>query len=110
MQLSNQSTSEVKSLSVKVTIRDAASKLRVTEVPNPNLKAHPGDKGPSRQPDVTVRNEGSIVLLTPQTDAGKEWTDEHIPQAMGFGPALVVEWRYADDIIEGMQRDGLEVV
>ena len=100
-------------MSVKATIRNAPGLPRVRSVPNPNLKAHPGDpgdKGPSRQPDVIVTNEGTIVLLRPETDAAKEWFADHIDRnAMGFGPSLVVEWRYADDIIDGMKRDGLEV-
>lgn len=89
-------------MSIKATIRDAASTPRVRSVPNP--------KGPSRQPDVIVDNQGSIVLLRPETNAAKEWLAEHIHvDAMHFGPSLVVEWRYADDIIDGMKRDGLEV-
>lgn len=60
--------------------------------------------------DFTVRNEGSIFLLTPQTDAAREWADEHLPDdAMTFGPSTVVEHRYIGAIVDGIQGDGLTV-
>lgn len=62
------------------------------------------------QPDVFVRNEGSIFLLTPMTDAAREWIGEHIPEdAQYMGRSLVVEHRYVEDIVAGMQVDGLIV-
>jgi hypothetical protein len=58
--------------------------------------------------DVSVRNEGSIFLFQPHTEAAKDWIAEHIPEdAQYFGTALVVEHRYAGDIAEGMKGDGL---
>jgi len=60
--------------------------------------------------DFTVRNEGSIFLLTPHTDAARAWVEEHLPaDAQTFGPAIVVEHRYIGDIVAGIQADGLEV-
>lgn len=60
--------------------------------------------------DIWVNNQGSIVLLTPVSDAANEWIEDHIPDdAMYFGTALVVEHRYADDVIDGMMGDGLIV-
>jgi hypothetical protein len=61
-------------------------------------------------PDVEVMDEGSVVMLRPLTEAANDWIDENIPDdALWFGGALAVEWRYADAIIDGMQCDGLEV-
>lgn len=62
------------------------------------------------QPDVFVSNEGSIFLLTPMSDKAREWISEHIPEgAMYMGRALVVEHRYVEDIVAGMQGAGLIV-
>lgn len=60
--------------------------------------------------DLFVQNEGSIFLLRPLTDAGREWIAEHIPEdAQMFGDAVVVEHRYINNIVTGAQRDGLTV-
>ena len=60
--------------------------------------------------DLIVRNEGSIFLLRPMTDAGREWVAEHIPEdAMRFGQSIIVEHRYIADIVEGARADGLDV-
>lgn len=60
--------------------------------------------------DIEVNDQGSIVLLTPTSDAGREWIEENLPDdAQWFGMAVVVEHRYADDIIDGMVNDGLDV-
>jgi hypothetical protein len=60
--------------------------------------------------DVTIQNEGTIVLFHLLTPAAEEWVDEHVPEdAPWFGAALVVEHRYAADLGNGMAADGLEV-
>ena len=60
--------------------------------------------------DVVVENHGTIVLFRPQTDAAREWIDEHVQDdAQWFGPALAVEARYARDLAAGMLNDGLHV-
>jgi hypothetical protein len=62
-------------------------------------------------PDVRVENHGSIFLFQPLSSAAREWIDQNIPDDAQFlGTALAVEHRYAHDIAEGMQADGLEVV
>ncbi len=62
------------------------------------------------RPDIKVRNEGTLVLLEPMTDAATEWIDDHVDEPNFYCNALVVESRYARDIIEEMQRHGLVVV
>lgn len=60
--------------------------------------------------DFTVSNEGSIFLLTPLTQAAKDWVEEHLPEdRQSFGGAVVIEHRYISDIVAGIQAYGLEV-
>ena len=43
-------------------------------------------------------------------DDSQEWIDEHIdPDALHFGPSIVIEARYAHDILEGIIAVGLTV-
>lgn len=60
--------------------------------------------------DVTVVNDGTLFLFTPQTDAAREWLQENVQEdAMWFGGALVVEMRYAADLAMGLGSAGLKV-
>lgn len=61
--------------------------------------------------DVRVDADGSLVLFTPLTDAGRAWIDEHTETEpwQWLGPALCVEHRYAADLVHGMRNDGLKV-
>jgi len=61
--------------------------------------------------DVEVKNEGSVVLLIPMSDRGKDWIDENLQLEswQWYGNAAAVEARYADPIVDGMMDDGLEV-
>ena len=68
--------------------------------------------GTSPSPDFTVRNEGSILLLTPHTAPARSWIDEHIGSDNGFQPwypTVVIEPRYFVPILEGICQSGLEV-
>ncbi len=71
------------------------------------LKAGPSQEQP--KPDVKVRNEGSLVLLQPVTETASSWIDANITDAQFYCNALVVESRYAREIIEAMERSGLVV-
>jgi hypothetical protein len=62
--------------------------------------------------DVHVRRDGySMVVLTPATDAGRAWIDEHLHAEswQWLGGSLAIDGRYAEDILDGMLGDGLEV-
>jgi len=60
--------------------------------------------------DITVRNEGSLVLIIPETDAASEWLDEHLSDEVTYWcGALVVEPRYFLDLLCGMESDGLVI-
>lgn len=61
-------------------------------------------------PDVTIANHGSIVLVTPMTKAAKKWIDANVSdESQWFGKSLVVEPRYVENLVEGMQGEGLTV-
>lgn len=69
-------------------------------------------------PDFIVSNHGTIFTLTPCTDEASSWINDHIllnghadeDSVQFFGRALVVEHRYIDDILHGIEQDGLEFV
>jgi hypothetical protein len=61
--------------------------------------------------DVQVDNQGTIVAITPLSDAAREWLNENV-QAESWqwvGDTLGVEPRYAGPLLEGMQAAGLTV-
>ncbi len=63
-------------------------------------------------PDFTIRNEGSIILLHPDTEPAIAWVEDNIGQANGyqpFWPTVLIEARYVRDILDGIQADGLTV-
>jgi hypothetical protein len=63
------------------------------------------------QVDVQVENHGSIFVFQPLTKRGSAWITENVQaeswQWMGGG--LCVEHRYARDLADGMQGDGLRL-
>lgn len=62
--------------------------------------------------DFQLSNQGTISLLIPQTDSAHQWAELNIGQDNGcqlLWPTIVVEHRYIDNIIEGIQSDGLVV-
>jgi hypothetical protein len=62
--------------------------------------------------DVAIQNESSITLLRPLTPAATAWIKHNIGPDNGYQPyypTIVVEWRYVQDILEGMVRDGLRL-
>jgi hypothetical protein len=59
-------------------------------------------------PDISIENHFSLFLLN--TQEGSDWVADNVqPDAHFFGHALVVESRYAHDLVEGMIRSGLVV-
>lgn len=67
----------------------------------------------SSAPDFELDDQGSLILLHPISSVAQEWANEHIGQENGYQPlwpTVVIESRYADDIVTGAQRDGLTVV
>jgi hypothetical protein len=66
--------------------------------------------GPANH-DFVFRNHGSMIGLYPHSHAAQEWVKEHLPDdAPWFGKTVMIERRYADDIIEGILNDGMKVI
>ena len=60
--------------------------------------------------DISVVDYGSICLLFPLSNAARAWVEENLPEdRQYFGPGIVVEPRYIDNIVEGARQDGLRV-
>jgi len=63
-------------------------------------------------PDVQIAYCGSVAMVTPRTPEATQWIDENVPleswQWIG-GCSWACEPRYVDQLIEGMQQDGLKV-
>lgn len=56
---------------------------------------------------VTVEDHGSIMLFRPNDDDARKWLEENVePDAQWFGGALVVEPRYAQDLVSGLEAEG----
>lgn len=62
-------------------------------------------------PDFLFCYHGSICTLSPMTPAAKQWRADHLPDdAMQWGAdGVVIEPRYAADILQGIEADGLTV-
>lgn len=58
--------------------------------------------------DFTVTNEGNIYLLAPLTSDAQAWVAEHIPDdAQRWCGKLVIEHRFIDNVVDGINGDGL---
>lgn len=61
-------------------------------------------------PDFTLRNEGTITLLTPKSEEALAFVESHIdPEAQMFCDAYVIEPRYLPPIVEHARSHGLTV-
>jgi len=61
--------------------------------------------------DFTVENHGTIFLVRPLTAEARAWLDSNVVAEpyQWFGPALAVEHRYIENLVEGMTAEGFEV-
>lgn len=59
--------------------------------------------------DFEIADHGSIMTFKPLTDDAREWVETNLvgDDVQWFGGAVVVEPRYAGDIINGIAADGL---
>jgi hypothetical protein len=62
-------------------------------------------------PDIRVHDQGSIWMFWPISTSAKDWVNENvtIPLDMSLGPHFLVEHRFVDNLIQGMQGAGLTV-
>lgn len=61
--------------------------------------------------DFTVDNQGTLFILRGVSDAAKEWIEKNIQaedyqKFGGCDTCIVVEHRYIQDIINGMEAEG----
>jgi hypothetical protein len=62
------------------------------------------------EPDVTLWRDGSgLVLLRRITQAAKDWVADHVEDYQSWAGCVVVEPRYVDDLVCGLESDGLTV-
>lgn len=61
--------------------------------------------------DLRVLDEGTIFIVTPETQKGRDWVKEHLSHAdLIWGrDGVVVEHRFIADIVNGAQSDELTV-
>ena len=59
--------------------------------------------------DFSVEDHGSIFLVTPHTDAAREWWDEKVHDGQSLGLGFAVEHRYIYDISYAILEDGLTI-
>ena len=65
--------------------------------------------------DFIARIEGSLVILIPMSELGRDWIDESLPHdtplwGSAANPGVVIEARYFEDIFRGIENDGLEII
>lgn len=63
-------------------------------------------------PDFVFTSHGSICLLEPLTPQAEEWIGNNVDlndETQFWGRAVVLEPRYAGDILNGIAGDGLAV-
>lgn len=58
-----------------------------------------------------IADEGSVVLIRPVSDAGREWLDENVESEsyQWLGGNLAIEHGYADGLLAAMEEAGLGV-
>lgn len=62
-----------------------------------------------REPDFVSANHGTIIALSPRTDAGRAWADENLAADPDLCGAVNVEPRYFLDIAYAILSDGLSL-
>ena len=60
--------------------------------------------------DFRVVHHGTLYLLYPNTLRAKQWVKDNLSQDhMRYADAVVVEYRYISEILNGIQADELEI-
>lgn len=62
--------------------------------------------------DFELSDQGSIVLLSPNTESARQWVEDNIGADNGYQPyypTVIMEHRFADNVISGLQSDGLSI-
>ena len=66
---------------------------------------------PCSEPDFTLADHGSVILLTPETGAAKAFVQAFVdvPDWAWLGRGFAVEHRVAKNLLDGIQGNGLTV-
>jgi hypothetical protein len=61
--------------------------------------------------DFTIHNDGSIFMVTPNTQFAKDWVTENISLEpwQWLGNSFSVEYHYIAELVQGMVNDGFSV-
>lgn len=59
--------------------------------------------------DFVLADHGSILTLTPLTDAAREWCEDHLQDGPTWGRGRAIEPRYWPDIECGIADAGLSI-
>lgn len=61
--------------------------------------------------DFRLQNAGSFFVLHPRNDAAGQWIDDHVytEQSQWWGGGIVIEPRYLQDVLDGIEQDDLTV-
>jgi hypothetical protein len=65
---------------------------------------------PTEKHDFTVQYHGNLVLLVPNTKLGINWANKNIGADNGYQPywpTVILEHRYVENVLAGIQRLGL---
>jgi hypothetical protein len=60
--------------------------------------------------DFGLQDEGSLVILYPESEEAEAWAEEHLPDdATMWSSGYAIERRYLDAILAGIEEAGLTV-
>ena len=60
--------------------------------------------------DFSLSGGGTVYLLHPHNPDAAAWIENYLPEdAMRLGGGVAIEWRYVDDIVDGIKNCGLTV-
>lgn len=64
----------------------------------------------SPEPDFTVSDHGSLLIITPLNSEARSHLEEHIsPEALWYAGGVVVEPRYIDTLCDRLIAEGFVV-
>lgn len=61
----------------------------------------------AQTPDITVNDQGTVVMFTPLTPKGEHWIQQNVEfeSWQMMGKSLCVDHRLAEDLIAGMKKE-----
>ncbi|HET9848463.1 MAG TPA: hypothetical protein VFR68_07920 [Candidatus Dormibacteraeota bacterium] len=77
----------------------------------PHIQDHRSAHTKSPRADFRITYHGTITTITPLSDACREWLEGNveIEPWQRFGPSIVVEPRYVEQLAEAMIEEGLAI-